>query len=353
MDSLWRDIRFGVRFLRSKPGFTAVATVVLALGIGANTAVFSAVNALLLRPLPVRARTGFVFGMALREGYDPFGTSLLEYDLLRTGSDLVRRQRRRTPRLLTLLGLRARTAAGSSRDRQLPGDAGVEPALGRLFTAEEEPARRAGHRTSWPRSLATPLRGRPGRDRPRLELRRGPTRCRWGPSPRASTCHIQPKPGCRCRRGGPLCRSTSAPRPPTSTVARLALGVSLARADAELKRLARRLEQDYPQLRRGWSFGIVPLRRQLMADLEGRTQRSLLALVVSAACLLLICCANVASLLLARGIAREGEMAIRASLGAGPAPWCDSSSRRAFSLGSWAAASAWRSPFPVRPLLAP
>jgi hypothetical protein len=80
-------------------------------------------------------------------------------------------------------------------------------------------------------------------------------------------------------------------------VGRLKPGVALEQADAELKGLARRLEQEHPQIRRGWSFGIVPLRRLLLA--------------------LLICCANVAGLLLARGVAREGEIAIRLSLGAG------------------------------------
>jgi putative ABC transport system permease protein len=102
-------------------------------------------------------------------------------------------------------------------------------------------------------------------------------------------------------------------------VARLAPGVSLAQADAELKRLARLLELAHPQVRRGWSFGIVPLRQQLMADIDGRTRRSLVALGIAVACLLLACCSNVACLLLARGAMREGEMAIRLSLGAGSA----------------------------------
>jgi predicted permease len=100
-------------------------------------------------------------------------------------------------------------------------------------------------------------------------------------------------------------------------VARLAPGVGREQAEAELKGLARRLEEDYPRIRRGWSFGLVPLRRQLLADLSGRTHRSLAALVVAVGFLLLICCANVASLLLARGVSREGEIAIRRSLGAG------------------------------------
>ena len=81
MDNLWHDLRYGLRLLRARPGFAAVAVLTIALGIAASTAIFSAVNALLLRPLPVRDVDRLVYGMALREGTDPFGTSFLDYAL--------------------------------------------------------------------------------------------------------------------------------------------------------------------------------------------------------------------------------------------------------------------------------
>ena len=74
-----QDLREALRRLIAKPAFTIVAVMTLALGIGANTAIFSAVTALLVRPLPVADADRVVSGVALREGFDPFGTSLLEY----------------------------------------------------------------------------------------------------------------------------------------------------------------------------------------------------------------------------------------------------------------------------------
>jgi putative ABC transport system permease protein len=83
MDGLGQDLLYGRRMLRARPAFATVAVLTLAMGVGANTAIFSAMNALMLRALPVEDVDRLVFGMALREGFDPFGTSLLEYALYR------------------------------------------------------------------------------------------------------------------------------------------------------------------------------------------------------------------------------------------------------------------------------
>ena len=80
------DLKLAFRQLLKAPGFTLIAVVVLALGIGANTAIFSALNALLLRPLPVQNIDCLVFSVALREGFDPFGSSFIEYAAYRDRS---------------------------------------------------------------------------------------------------------------------------------------------------------------------------------------------------------------------------------------------------------------------------
>jgi putative ABC transport system permease protein len=104
--------------------------------------------------------------------------------------------------------------------------------------------------------------------------------------------------------------------PGYEVVARLRPGISLKQADAESKSIARQLEQEFPQVRRGWSVKLVWLRQELLGDIAGRVNKALAALMGGVGFLLLICCANVANLQLARGIARTRELALRRALGA-------------------------------------
>jgi len=258
-----------------------------------------------------------VFGMALREGFDPFGASLLEYDLYRSESRSFESTGMGSPRLFNLIGWgEPERLKGAAVTGSYMRTVGVNPELGRLFADEEDApggplVALVGHEL-WQRRLGGDrgvigktlnLEGRTysivgvlplGIDMPYSAEVWVPMQVSIGAMPldqRAATAN--------------------------EFVGRLKPGVAIETADAELKGLARRLEKEYPQIRRGWSFGIVPLRRFLLGDLEGRTHRSLMSLVVAVGFLLLICCANVAGLLLARGVAREGEIAIRLSLGAG------------------------------------
>src|SRR5881227_1036709 len=88
MQTLWQDLRYGARMLLKQPGFTLIAIAALAISIGANTAIFSAINALLLRPLPVKDIDRLISTFALREGFDPFACSFLEYAAYRDRTHL-------------------------------------------------------------------------------------------------------------------------------------------------------------------------------------------------------------------------------------------------------------------------
>src|SRR5215831_3021110 len=313
----WQDVRYGARVLLKSPGYTAIAVAALALSVGANTAVFSAVNTLLLRPLPLKDLDRLVFSVALRDGFDPFGSSLLEFEAYQQRNHSFASMGAAMQRSFNLIGRgEPERIRGASVMADYLSTLGVQPVRGRSFSPDED--RRGGAAVAlisysfWQKHFGgngsvigetLKLDGRsfsivgvmpPGFDLPDAAQIWIPFEVNIDSLPLTE----------RANRRGDI-------------VARLKPAISLAQADAELKAIARQLEQEYPDFRRGWSVRAVSLRQQLLGDLEGHVRKALFALMGGVGFLLLICCANVATLQLARGIARERELALRRALGAG------------------------------------
>jgi putative ABC transport system permease protein len=317
MQALWQDLRYGARMLLKQPGFTLITVAALALGIGANTAIFSAINTLLLRPLPVEDVDRLVVSVTLREGFDPFGAPFLEYAAYRDRSHSFASSGVARQRSFNLIGQgEPERVRGATVMANYLATLGVKPVLGRAFSAEEDqpggPPVALISYALWQKHFAGKadaigqslnLDGRsynilgvmpPGFDLPGVaEV--------WIPL----QVNIDNLP------------LTERAATNNEILARLRPGVSLKEADTELKAIAHQLEQEYPDFRRGWGVKVISLRQNLLGDLEGRVRSALFALMAGVGFLLLICCANVANLQLARGIARERELMLRRALGAG------------------------------------
>src|SRR5438876_5931675 len=317
MQALWQDLRYGARILLKQPGFTLITVATLALGIGANTAIFSAINALLLRTLPVEDVDRLVVSVTLREGFDPFGSPFLEYAAYRDRSHSFASSGVAAQRSFNLIGQgEPERVRGATVMADYLTTLGVKPLIGRAFSAEEDKA--GGPPVAlisyglWQKHFggsaaaigqSVNLDGRSysivgvmptGFDLPgAAEI--------W--TPFQVNIDALPLAERTVRRG--------------DIIARLKPGVDLKQGDMELKAIARQLEQENPEFQRGWSVRVVSFRQELLGDLEGHVRQALLALMAGVGFLLLICCANVANLQLARGISREREFALRRALGAG------------------------------------
>jgi putative ABC transport system permease protein len=141
VDTVGRDLRYGARMLCREPGWTAVAVLTLALGIGANAAIFSAVDALLLRELPVRDLDRLVFAITMREGFDPFGMSILEFAAIRERNHVFSRTTVAEQRSFNLTGRdfpEPQRIPGAAVQADFLSTLGVEPVLGRGFEVAED-----------------------------------------------------------------------------------------------------------------------------------------------------------------------------------------------------------------------
>src|SRR5438270_9775659 len=134
-----QDLRYGARMLLKSPTYTAIAVAALALSIGTNTAVFSAVNTLLLRPLPLKDLDRLVFSIALREGFDPFESSLLEFEAYQQRNHSFVSIGAARQRSFNLIGRgEPERIRGASIVADYLTTLGVKPVLGRSFSAQED-----------------------------------------------------------------------------------------------------------------------------------------------------------------------------------------------------------------------
>jgi putative ABC transport system permease protein len=316
LEDFFQDVRYSLRAMRKSPGFTATAVLTLALGIGANAALFSALNTVLLRPLPFKDPERLVFSVAMREGFDPFGTSLVEIQAFRDRGHSYESMGFALQRSFNLVERgQPERVEGAAIQADYLRTLGVIPIAGRTFNADEEqpggPAVALLGYGLWQRRFAADpqILGRS------LDLE-GRSTTIIGILPPAFDLPNS------AQIWVPYQRNIAA-LPPSDRfshehelIARLKPGVSVAQADREMKAIARELEREYPRERSGWSVSVIGLRRELIGDINGDVEKGLLVLSVAMGFLLLICCSNVANLLLSRGVARAREIALRRALGA-------------------------------------
>jgi len=321
LEELWQDLRYGARMLMKQPGFTLIAVLTLALGIGLNVALFSVINAVILRSLPYREAQQLVqlWQHDQRKGMLEAPVSNADFLAWRgqaQGFTDLTAHNVRMAALSTSDG--AVEVAGAFVAANFFSTLGVTPQLGRTFTPKEEQQNRSFVVTSsvviishqfWQSRLG----GRADVIGQTIVLDEQPHTVIG--VLRADYRHPEVFLNRVAEVFLPLPLNPNDHRHALRVIGRLRAGVAPQQAQAELMTIARQLEQSWPQSNAGWSARVVPLAEQH----SSKVRRTLLILQGAVAFVLLIACVNLANLVLTRVATRTKELAIRAALGAGKA----------------------------------
>jgi putative ABC transport system permease protein len=322
-----QNVRYALRVLGKQPLFTAIVVLTFALGIGANTAVFSVLNAVLLRPLPFKDPQNLVAlgEYDTRENVDPgtqiYSISYLDYVDWRDQNKVFEHVAVYTNQSVSILteGNEATHIQGESVSADLFPLLGIQPALGRVFLPKED---EPGHRVVilshgfWQRRFGAD-HGVIGKnvtlDGQQFQI--------IGVMPPRFTFPIGSNPPELWISVSSLRESKDAGPPMTEQrdngffrcIARLKPGVSIQQAQVNIETITAEWRHQYPDTKLYTGAKVIPE----ISAMIGRTGSALLMLCAMAGCVLLVACVNVANLLLARSLSRNREISIRAALGAG------------------------------------